>query len=80
MNKEVLKMISDAANESNISLNLSKVTGDETLAQLNLDSLNSIAIIVAIENKHGFHIADEDLTNIKTIGEFVKVIEHYLHK
>ena len=48
MNKEVLKMISDAASESNISLNLSKVTGDETLAQLNLDSLNSIAIIVAI--------------------------------
>ena len=43
MNKEVLKMISDAASESNISLNLSKVTGDETLAQLNLDSLNSIA-------------------------------------
>lgn len=80
MNKEVLKMISDAASESNISLNLSKVTGDETLAQLNLDSLNSIAIIVAIENKHGFHITDEDLTNIKTIGEFVKVIEHYLHK
>ncbi len=48
------------------------------IADLNIDSIDFIDIIIDIEEKYNIQIEDEKLTNIKSINDLIKAIEEKL--
>ena len=45
---------------------------------LEADSLDIVEIIMALEDKFGSEISDEDVQNISTVGEAVKYIDEHM--
>ncbi len=41
---------------------------------LNIDSLDFVDIVVLVEKKFGFKIKPEDMTDVKTLGDFYSYI------
>ena len=53
-----------------------KVTLDAKLKDdLNLDSLDSVELIMSAEEEFGIEIPDEDVMNFKTVNDIVNYIE-----
>ena len=48
------------------------------IADLNIDSIDFIDIIIDIEEKYNIQIEDEKLTSIKSINDLIKAIEEKL--
>ena len=67
-------------------LNLEKkaedINDDELLFQggLNLDSLDSLEIIIAVERQFGIKIPDEDLKESGKIFESIRTLSDYIDK
>ena len=59
---------------------LDNVRDDEDLRNHGLNSMNSIELVVKLENLYGFAMADDDLLldNISTINNIVAIIKKYL--
>ncbi len=52
------------------------VTPDTTIAEdLGADSLDVVDLLMSIEDEFEIEIPDEEIDNIKTVGELVKYIE-----
>ena len=51
------------------------VTSTAALSQYNFDSLDWPAFIVAVENRYGVKISDGDSLRLKTLNDFIQVIE-----
>ncbi len=47
----------------------------ELVEDLGLDSLESIELVMEIEEKMGLELADDDMDGIKTVGQLADVIE-----
>jgi acyl carrier protein len=47
----------------------------EFIADLDVDSLSMVEIVVAAEEKFGVRIPDDDVKNLKTVGNAVDYIE-----
>ena len=55
-----------------------KITLDATLKDdLNLDSLDSVELIMSAEEEFGIEIPDEDVMNFKTVNDIVNYIEEH---
>ena len=55
-----------------------KVTLDAKLEDdLNLDSLDSVELIMSAEEEFGIEIPDEDVMNFKTVNDIVNYIEEH---
>lgn len=55
-----------------------KVTLDAKLKDdLNLDSLDSVELIMSAEEEFGIEILDEDVMNFKTVNDIVNYIEEH---
>lgn len=53
------------------------LTLDTDMARdLNADSLDVVEVLMAIEDEFGVEIPDEEIENIKTIGNLVEYIEN----
>jgi acyl carrier protein len=53
------------------------LTLDTDMAKdLNADSLDVVEILMSIEDEFGVEIPDEEIENIKTIGDLVEYIEN----
>ncbi len=50
------------------------VTVDTTLEDLGADSLDLVEVIMAIEDEFDVQIKDEDLENIKSVGDLINYI------
>lgn len=61
--------------ESEVDAKFDNVNEDTTFDELQLDSLDMVEIIMAIEEKFDIEISDEDGENIKCIGDAVKYVE-----
>jgi|GEM_PF-240271 len=46
-------------------------------ADLGLDSLDAIDMVIAFQNKFGIKLKDEDIQSIRTLGDIHKLIERY---
>lgn len=58
-----------------------KVTLDAKLKDdLNLDSLDSVELIMSAEEEFGIEIPDEDVMNFKTVNDIVNYIEAHKEK
>ena len=68
--KEILKDTMDI-DESKITLD-AKVKED-----LELDSLDSVELIMSAEEEFGIEIPDEDVMNFKTVNDIVNYIEEH---
>lgn len=61
-----------------LSCDADKVTPDARLAEdLEADSLAAVELSMALEEAFGVTIADEDLHNMKTVGDLMKYIEDH---
>ena len=59
-----------------LSCDADKVTMEATLAEdLEADSLSAVELSMALEEAFGIAIADEDLPNMKTVGDIVRYLE-----
>jgi acyl carrier protein len=47
---------------------------------LGLDSLDTIELILAIEEKYNIQIPDTDLPNISTFSQLIWYVNHYIEK
>ena len=66
--KEILKDTMD--------IDESKITLDAKLKEdLELDSLDSVELIMSAEEEFGIEIPDEDVMNFKTVNDIVNYIE-----
>lgn len=55
-----------------------KITLDAKLKDdLNLDSLDSVELIMSAEEEFGIEIPDEDVLNFKTVNDIVNYIEEH---
>ena len=68
--KEILKDTMDI-DESKITLD-AKIKED-----LELDSLDSVELIMSAEEEFGIEIPDEDVMNFKTVNDIVNYIEEH---
>ena len=61
-----------------LSCDADQVTPEARLAEdLEADSLAAVELSMALEEAFGVTIADEDLPNLKTVGDLVKYIEDH---
>ncbi len=68
--EEIVKEIADKFN-----LDIKTIKDDSRFVEdLNLDSIDLVETLMDIEDEHNIQIPDEKVVEIKTIGEFVKVI------
>jgi len=53
----------------------STVTPDKTFADLGLDSMTTLDVIVAAEDRFGMLIPDDDWARFRTVGDAIQYIE-----
>ncbi len=67
------EIVNEIANKFN--LDVSTINDDSRFVEdLNLDSIDLVETLMDIEDEHNIQIPDEKVVEIKTIGQFVKVI------
>lgn len=55
-----------------------KIAMEASLADdLNIDSLDAVELVMAIEEKYGIKIPDEALGNMKQVSDIVAAVEKY---
>ena len=78
MNRLEQEIINTIAEEGEV--NKGEITLDSNLYDLGIDSLSSLEILVALENKYDIRIAQERLNNVNSVREIVKVVSSELKK
>jgi len=53
-----------------------EVTPDRPFADLGIDSLMMVDIVVAAEDRFGLMISDDEWTRFRTVGELADYIQH----
>ena len=67
--ERIIEIMEDEVGES-----YQHVTEETTFEELNLDSLDMVEIIMAIEDEFGIEISDEDGEKIKSVGDAVAYV------
>ena len=78
MNKLEQEIANTIAEEGEIDK--SDITLDSSLYDLGIDSLSSLEILVALEDKYDIAIEQERLKNLDSVREIVKVVSSELKK
>ncbi len=78
MNRLEQEIINNIAEEGEIDK--SEITLDSNLYDLGIDSLSSLEILVALEDKYDITIEQERLKNVDSVREIVKVVSSELKK
>lgn len=48
----------------------------DIIKDLGLDSLDIVTLIMAVEDEYGFTADDDEIVNLKTVGDVVEYIEN----
>ena len=78
MNKLEQEIINTIAEEGDI--NKSEITPDSNLYDLCIDSLSSLEILVALENKYDIRITQNRLKDVNNIREIIRVVSSEVQK
>ena len=71
MFEEVAKLLSEQLN-----IDVSKITEDSGIVKdLGADSLDVVELLMTLEDKTGKTIPEEKVTDLKTVGDVVKMLE-----
>jgi acyl carrier protein len=57
-----------------------KITRETTFEDIDADSLDVVELVMALEEEFDLEIADEDVEQIKTVGDIVNYIEENISK
>ncbi len=52
-----------------------KLSADTTFEDIDADSLDIVELVMALEEEFDLEISDQEIENIKTVGDVVKYIE-----
>ncbi len=66
----VLRLIAD-----NQRKDVSLVTIDSTFEALNIDSMDAVNIVFAIENEFNVNVPDEEMKNIRSVRDIVEGVQ-----
>lgn len=58
-----------------LEVDRNKLTGDTTFEDIDADSLDIVELVMALEEEFDLEISDQEIENIKTVGDVVKYIE-----
>ena len=58
-----------------LGVDVDSITADTALEDLGADSLDVVDLLMSIEDEFEVEIPDEEIENIKTLGELVSYIE-----
>ena len=78
MNRLEQEIINTIAEEGKIDR--SEITQDSNIYDLGIDSLSSVEILVALEDKYDITIAQNRLKNVNSVREIVSVVSGELKK
>ena len=72
----ILEKIKDSMEEE-LGKDRNEVTLEsDIIKDLGLDSLDIVTLIMAVEDEYGFTADDDEIVNLKTVGDVVKYIEN----
>lgn len=72
----ILEKIKDIMEEE-LGMDRNEVTLEsDIIKDLGLDSLDIVTLIMAVEDEYGFTADDDEIVNLKTVGDVVKYIEN----
>ncbi len=54
---------------------LETVTIDSTFEQLNIDSMDAVNIVFALENEFNINVPDEEMKNIRSVRDIVEGVQ-----
>lgn len=54
---------------------VAEVRPDATLADLDMDSLSTVEVVIGIEQRLGVRVPDADVAALQTIGDLVAAVE-----
>lgn len=77
MNLKVMNTVIDAlVEETDKDITAGDVTADSLLQDdFELDSMQHVSLVMALEDNFGIEIDDEELAEISTVGDLVALIE-----
>ncbi|MDY6825656.1 MAG: acyl carrier protein [Bacillota bacterium] len=52
-----------------------KLSSDTTFEDIDADSLDIVELVMALEEEFDLEISDQEIENIKTVGDIIKYIE-----
>ena len=70
--EEIIAMIADKG-----ALSIEEIKPENTWGELGFDSLDTVELIMAFEDKFSVKISDAEIENIPTVGDAIKYIENY---
>ena len=71
MLEEVIKLIAEQ-----MHIDANSITEDKRIVEdLGADSLDTVEMLMTLEESFGISIPDEEAVNLKTVGDIVKYIE-----
>ncbi|MEO1230991.1 MAG: acyl carrier protein [Myxococcota bacterium] len=71
---EIIKLFKEAVAEVDNSVKIQEVTAETELASLGLDSVMTMEVIGALEEKLDLRFPDEDLATIRSVGDLTKLV------
>lgn len=83
MSKDIETLVREIIKETvELTVPVEEIGNEDDLMNLGMDSINSIKVVVAIEEKFGFEFYDEDLNieNFKNIRKLVSYIENRVQR
>ncbi len=67
---KVKKIVADQ-----LEVDISKLTKETTFEDIDADSLDIVELVMALEEEFDLEISDQEIENIKTVGDVIKYIE-----
>ena len=68
--EEVLDLIADEA-----LIDRAKLSPEETLESLGIDSVDTVSVLFALEEKYGIRVETEDLSREQTLGQLIQFVQ-----
>jgi acyl carrier protein len=76
--EEIFQKTKDFIVANNKELDKELITTNSTFEDLNMDSLDAITIITDLEKQYNIILSNEEVSQIRTVGHAVDVIEKHL--
>jgi acyl carrier protein len=74
LTEKIIKLVAEQFN-----VNASEITIDTSFKDdLNADSLDLVELVMALEDEFGLEVDDEEVENIKTVGDAKEYIKRHL--
>jgi acyl carrier protein len=58
-----------------LEIDIDSLTMETTFEEIDADSLDIVELVMALEEEFELEISDQEIENIKTVGDIVKYIE-----